>query len=81
MVFPDYYFFAERRLVNHTSDMSHIKTVGNRWSKFAGDTVLSSVIGICNFARSETYVTPNKLMIVCVRREKISVPGQQHIVH
>ena len=33
-------------------------------------TLLSSVIGICNVARSETYVTPNKPMIVCVRREK-----------
>ena len=25
MVFPDYYFFAERRLVNHTIDEKRVK--------------------------------------------------------
>ena len=27
MVFPDYYFFAERRLVNHTIDVKRVKNL------------------------------------------------------
>ena len=42
-------------LCDHEQWYIAFKTVGNRGCKFAGDTVLSNVIWICNVAHSETF--------------------------